>query len=121
MKLAALVAVIAIILTVLIVRLQAVDYEEFMKDSYKATAQITTKREMVADQKTQRKEMRIEYRYMANGRVYTGNESVEFTDLWDPYTPGQTVEVYISSKDAGQSYLAEPITRRLKMARKGAN
>lgn len=111
-----LIVLIAVLVTVYVIRWQSGQYAGFLADSYKVTGEVVGRYEWVVDPKNQRKERQVEYRYTArDGSEQQVTEALEYADLWELLTPGDKIEVYVSNTNPGKAFLAVPMDRRMKI------
>ncbi|MEZ5690607.1 MAG: DUF3592 domain-containing protein [Rickettsiales bacterium] len=54
----------------------------------------------------------INYSYMVEGKEYTGEDTVEFSDLWQQVKKGQEIEVYFLRENPAKSHPVILVRRR---------
>ncbi len=114
MKYILLILIILVAGVMIMVRWQADKFEAFLAQSERVEGSVISKQDVIKDPKNRRKEWTVTYRYSTrDGKEYTNEEAIEFQDLWQTYQASQKADVYYSKNSPHQSYLAEPMDRRL--------
>jgi hypothetical protein len=118
----AIVILAVVALALWVVQQQGKKNEAFLANAKKANGVITAKNARVVrpDQPT-RKEYSLNYRFEVDGESFSGNELVEFQDMWQSAQEGQAVEVYYVPGNPAKSHLAAVLERRLGISRAVSN
>lgn len=106
-------------LVVAVVVAQGRQYQAFLAKAEKVAGTVTAKEErrLRADQPTN-VERWVRYSYTADGKVYSGEEKVEYADLWQELSEGQAAEIYYDKGSPNKSHLALVLDRRIGIAEK---
>lgn len=100
-----------------VVMWQGKHYRSFADGAHKVKGVLVAKQEHIAEPKTKRKEHWAIYRYQdTQGTAHTGEERVEYDDLWHSFREGQEIDVYVDAKNPSQSHLGPVLDRRLDIA-----
>ena len=92
---------------------QGKQYKAFLEGAKKASGTVVGKVERARrpDQPT-RKENWLLYSYQVGDKTFTGEERVEFADLWGGFSQGQAIEIYYSEKKPEESHPVVIMDRR---------
>jgi hypothetical protein len=106
-------------LVVAVIIAQGRQYQAFLDKAGKVTGTLTAKEErrLRADQPTN-VEHWVRYSYSVDGKQYSGEEKVEYADLWHSLQEGQGAEIYYHKGNPGKSHLALVLDRRVGIAQK---
>jgi hypothetical protein len=106
-------------LVVAVVIAQGRQYQAFLDNAGKTSGTLTAKEErrLRADQPTN-VEHWARYSYSVDGKSYSGEEKVEYTDLWHGLQEGQVAEIYYHKGNPEKSHLAQVLDRRIGIAQK---
>lgn len=114
-----LILLIVIIIVLNILRIQAQVYERFKEGAAETMGRIVKKETRIDTGRSKKPEDNVLiYSYEVGGDSYSGEERVEYADLWQDAREGTELRVYYSKKDPTKSYPAALIDRRLGIASK---
>lgn len=91
-------------------------YKKFLKTAEKASGKILAKEERVIDPKNRRKENWLRYSYSANGQEFTGEDRIEYQDMWMDLKEHAAIDVLYNRDNPKESYPEPVLARRLGMA-----
>lgn len=106
------------VLIMFVIRLQGNAYQRFMAGAGEVMGKIEKKETRIDNPKNRHTENMLIYSYTVNGREYSGEERVEYQDLWLDAREGMELRVYYSKNNPAKSYPAALMDRRLKIAGK---
>ena len=116
-KLLLVILIVLAVVVVTAVMLQGRQYAAFMEKAQKTSGHITRKevRNFRPNQQTG-KENWVSYEYALDGKSYSGEEKVEYADLWHGLNEGQETEIYYNRENPGESHVAAVLDKRLGIA-----
>lgn len=106
------------VVVLIIIRLQGDVYKRFMAGAAEVKGRIEKKETRIDNPKTRHTENILIYSYNVEGRKYSGEERVEYMDLWLDAREGADLRVYYSKSNPAKSYPSALIDRRLGIAAK---
>lgn len=109
---------VVVVGVVFVIRMQANAYERFMANAAEVMGAIDKKETRIDEPKTKRTENILLYSYMVNGTRYSGEEKVEYPDLWQEAREGMELKIYYAKNNPAKAYPAVLIDRRLDIANK---
>jgi len=113
------VLVILAIVVVAVIRMQGNAYARFKADAIETVGLIEKKETRIESHHSQKRDEHVLiYSYTVKGEPYTGEDSIEYTDMWETAQAGMHLRVYYSKKDPSKSYPAAVLDRRLNIAEK---
>ena len=107
---------VVVAVAVFFTRMQGDQYAKFKANSREVMGRIEKKQTRIDNPKTLHTEQVLIYSYEIDGKRYTGEERVEYDDLWQEAREGAELRVYVSKKNANQSHPAALIDRRIGIA-----
>ena len=107
-----------IVLIIAVVKLQGNSYARFKVSAQAVRGKIIAMEERRVDVKTQRKRRYVRYAFELEGKLFTGEENVEYDDLWTLVKAGDSITIYYDPKNPSKNYPAALLDRRLGIADK---
>jgi hypothetical protein len=109
-----------IALAVLVTRFLNDKNTDFKSQAKMVQATVTNKVEHYATKKKTREEHVIRYEFTVDGKNYSGEDTVEFDDLWARVKEGDKITIYYHPENPLKNHPAALLDRRLNMAQKVA-
>jgi uncharacterized protein YxeA len=110
--------VLVVVLAVWVTRLQGNAYARFKANSAEVMGRIDKKETRFDNTKNRHSENYLLYSYTVDGKNYSGEERVEYDDMWLDAREGMELRVYYAKNNPAKSYPAALIDRRLGVADK---
>lgn len=108
--------ILAIAAAIIFTRAKGDEYARFRERAMEVPGKIVKKETRIDNPKTRHTENVLIYSYSVNGREFTGEERVEYEDLWMEARDGMPLRVYVDKNNAKKSFPAALIDRRIGIA-----